>query len=57
MRRAKLTEQIELGLERAMPRPIPLVPFGVFLAPAAVIALVWGQSLISWYVGQMLAAS
>jgi leader peptidase (prepilin peptidase)/N-methyltransferase len=57
LRRAKDAEQIELGFDRAMPRPFPLVPFGVFLAPAAVIALVWGHTLISWYVGQMLAAS
>lgn len=28
---------------------IPLVPFGVFLAPAAVIALLYGDLLISWY--------
>ncbi len=27
----------------------PLVPFGVFLAPAAMIALLWGQPLIDWY--------
>ena len=27
----------------------PLVPFGVFLAPAAVIALLWGEQLISAY--------
>ena len=27
----------------------PLVPFGVFLAPAAVIALLWGERLISAY--------
>lgn len=27
----------------------PLVPFGVFLAPAAVIALLWGNQLISAY--------
>jgi leader peptidase (prepilin peptidase) / N-methyltransferase len=27
----------------------PLVPFGVFLAPAAVIALLWGDQLISAY--------
>lgn len=27
----------------------PLVPFGVFLAPAAVIALLWGDRLISAY--------
>lgn len=29
----------------------PLVPFGVFLAPAAVIALLWGNHLISVYTG------
>jgi leader peptidase (prepilin peptidase)/N-methyltransferase len=27
----------------------PLVPFGVFLAPAAVIALLWGDSIVSSY--------
>ncbi|MGH7616108.1 MAG: prepilin peptidase [Gemmatimonadaceae bacterium] len=30
----------------------PLVPFGVFLAPAAMIALLWGGPLIAWYRGQ-----
>jgi len=27
----------------------PDVPFGVFLAPAAMLALLWGDHLISWY--------
>ena len=27
----------------------PLVPFGVFLAPGAVVALLWGNELIRWY--------
>ena len=27
----------------------PLVPFGVFLAPAAVVALLWGDRLITAY--------
>ena len=27
----------------------PLVPFGVFLAPAAVIALLWGERVITAY--------
>ena len=27
----------------------PLVPFGVFLAPAGMIALLWGERLISAY--------
>jgi leader peptidase (prepilin peptidase) / N-methyltransferase len=26
------------------------VPFGVFLAPAALIALLWGEALITWYI-------
>jgi leader peptidase (prepilin peptidase)/N-methyltransferase len=28
----------------------PLVPFGVFLAPAALLALLFGNSLLGWYV-------
>jgi leader peptidase (prepilin peptidase)/N-methyltransferase len=32
----------------------PQVPFGVFLAPAAVIALLWGQPLIDWYRSRLL---
>ncbi len=31
----------------------PLVPFGVFLAPAALLALLFGNSLLGWYVGRM----
>jgi leader peptidase (prepilin peptidase)/N-methyltransferase len=27
----------------------PLVPFGVFLAPAALVTLVSGQAMIGWY--------
>ena len=27
----------------------PLVPFGVFLAPAAMLTLLWGDRLIDWY--------
>jgi leader peptidase (prepilin peptidase)/N-methyltransferase len=34
---------------RGVPFEPPLVPFGVFLAPAAMLALLWGQSLIDWY--------
>ncbi len=29
----------------------PLVPFGVFLAPAAMVALLWGDALLNWYRG------
>jgi leader peptidase (prepilin peptidase)/N-methyltransferase len=31
------------------PLDVPLVPFGVFLAPAAMIALIFGQGMIDWY--------
>ncbi|MGH7627261.1 MAG: prepilin peptidase [Gemmatimonadaceae bacterium] len=31
----------------------PKIPFGVFLAPAAMIMLLWGHSLIAWYFGMM----
>ncbi|HVE77380.1 MAG TPA: prepilin peptidase [Gemmatimonadaceae bacterium] len=27
----------------------PLVPFGVFLAPAAMVTLLWGYALLDWY--------
>ena len=33
---------------------LPLVPFGVFLAPAAVVALLWGSQMIDWYTGTLL---
>ena len=32
----------------------PLVPFGVFLAPAALIALLWGTQLMHWYAHNMM---
>jgi len=31
----------------------PLVPFGVFLAPAALLTLLWGADLISWYLEKL----
>lgn len=34
---------------KGIPFEKPLVPFGVFLAPAAVIALLWGDRMISAY--------
>jgi leader peptidase (prepilin peptidase)/N-methyltransferase len=36
---------------------MPQVPFGVFLAPAGLVTLVWGQTLIAWYLGRILAVS
>jgi leader peptidase (prepilin peptidase)/N-methyltransferase len=32
----------------------PLVPFGVFLAPASAVALLWGDQILSWYLGRLL---
>lgn len=34
----------------------PDVPFGVFLAPAAMLVLLWGDALIAWYVQRAFAA-
>ena len=31
---------------------LPQVPFGVFLAPAAVVTLLWGDTLIAWYLAR-----
>jgi leader peptidase (prepilin peptidase)/N-methyltransferase len=35
--------------QKGIPFEKPLVPFGVFLAPAAIIALLWGDRLIAAY--------
>ncbi|MGI9139569.1 MAG: prepilin peptidase [Gemmatimonadaceae bacterium] len=35
---------------------VPVIPFGVFLAPAAVIALLWGGAIIDWYLSRMTFA-
>lgn len=31
------------------PGGLPLVPFGVFLAPAALSTLLWGDAIVAWY--------
>ena len=48
MRRGRVTTQTELPLGGAATAPVelPLVPFGVFLAPAAVIMLIWGDQIL-----------
>lgn len=33
---------------------MPHVPFGVFLAPAAVLTLLWGDPLITWYLNRLV---
>ena len=32
---------------------MPMVPFGVFLAPAAIVTLIYGERWIDWYLGMM----
>jgi leader peptidase (prepilin peptidase) / N-methyltransferase len=55
-RKGRGEAQIELPLgERKA--SLPQVPFGVFLAPAAVLALVFGQKLLDWYFGQLTGVS
>lgn len=50
---------IPIGWWRARRRgeefALPLVPFGVFLAPAGMLALLWGDAMIDWYLRQLLA--
>ena len=41
-------EQTELALGAGGSFQPPLVPFGVFLAPAAVLTLLWGDLWLSW---------
>lgn len=47
-RRSHGREQTELALDGGAPLHTPLVPFGVFLAPAAVLTLLWGDALLTW---------
>lgn len=42
------------GRRRGEPAGMPLVPFGVFLAPGALVALLWGNAMIAWYVQRVL---
>jgi leader peptidase (prepilin peptidase) / N-methyltransferase len=41
--------QTELALEASSGWRKRELPFGVFLAPAALIALLWGDTIIAWY--------
>lgn len=38
---------------RGQPFELPLVPFGVFLAPAGLLTLLWGNALITWYLSTL----
>ena len=53
LRGAPRTHQIDLplGTTRA---ELPEGPFGVFLAPASVVALVWGDQIFSWYLTRVM---
>jgi len=52
LRRAHRTAQLDVALGDA-PVGLPHVPFGVFLAPAALATLLWGYDLIGWYSGRL----
>ena len=47
LRHATYREQTELALGNAS-YEAPLVPFGVFLAPAALVTLLWGDVILAW---------
>lgn len=55
LRHRRATPQTELPLEgeASAPLEMPLVPFGVFLAPAAAAMLLWGDRLIGMVVPGM----
>jgi leader peptidase (prepilin peptidase)/N-methyltransferase len=47
IRRGRVAPQTELALDESRGSlQLPLVPFGVFLAPAAVVMLIWGDRLL-----------
>jgi len=47
IRRGRVTPQTELALDESRGSlQLPLVPFGVFLSPAAVVMLIWGDRLL-----------
>jgi len=52
VRRVPHAPQLDLALGDASAE-MPHVPFGVFLAPAALATLLWGSEFIGWYAGRM----
>ena len=52
VRRTSQAPQLDLALGDA-PVGLPNVPFGVFLAPAALATLLWGYDLIGWYASRV----
>jgi leader peptidase (prepilin peptidase)/N-methyltransferase len=59
LRGAPRGEQLEMPMEAAPAGEVamPEVPFGVFLAPAAMVVLVWGDALVGWYLSQFMGIS
>ena len=55
LRRGRTRDQGELALGDS-PMELPDVPFGVFLAPAALLVLLWGDTLAAWYLSYMESA-
>jgi leader peptidase (prepilin peptidase) / N-methyltransferase len=53
LRRARQPAVAEGPLDEATD-DMPHVPFGVFLAPAAVLTLLWGDPLITWYLNRLV---
>jgi len=47
-RQSAYREQTELALGGGSAFEAPLVPFGVFLAPAALVTLLWGSDVLAW---------
>lgn len=56
LRGATRTAQIDLNLGSPKAE-LPEVPFGVFLAPAAILVLVWGDAIINWYLTRVMVTS
>jgi leader peptidase (prepilin peptidase)/N-methyltransferase len=56
LRRPRLAPEGTVTVE-APETELPHVPFGVFLAPAALVALLWGDALISWYANRMMGVA
>lgn len=54
--RTPRTGQGELFTEGSGDDALPQVPFGVFLAPAALLTLLWGDRAIAWYLANYFPA-
>ena len=55
-RAAGVAEQLDLPLAEQPEFELPLVPFGVFLAPAALLTLLWGYAMVARYLEWMNVA-